>query len=260
MKAFADNKINLTEKSIFVFGRMESNMGKGENAGYRHFLLFAQCFQKLSFSWLLEVRIVCKELKVFTTILANLLYLFDTDRISTFLQGYGELDPLEGLKNWLKPRKEWMNFAVRHFSPFLPPESLYNAVGEVYYITEERLDMFNFIGGDLSSNRYFPPHVDDGNVGIHRMLSMFHAHPFIINRFGPRGAVGIIRAKNEKYLDIVFRFAIHISSSVVSFSDVSPSFKKISIADRDYLLISKHIENFFTSEKIKTHFEIDCKI
>ena len=34
---------------ISVFDRVENNVGKGENAGYQHFLLFPQCFQKVSF-------------------------------------------------------------------------------------------------------------------------------------------------------------------------------------------------------------------
>ena len=33
-------------------------MGKGENAGYQHFLLFPLCFQKASFSGSLKVGIV----------------------------------------------------------------------------------------------------------------------------------------------------------------------------------------------------------
>ena len=50
LKAFADNKINETEKLKFVLGVAENTVGKGENAGYQHFLLLSQCFQKLSFS------------------------------------------------------------------------------------------------------------------------------------------------------------------------------------------------------------------
>ena len=50
LKAFADNKINVTQKLNFYLGRVENIAGKGENAGYQHFLLFPQCFQKLSFS------------------------------------------------------------------------------------------------------------------------------------------------------------------------------------------------------------------
>ena len=46
LKAFADNKINLNKKSKLVFGRVKNIVEKGENAGYQHFLLFQQCFQK----------------------------------------------------------------------------------------------------------------------------------------------------------------------------------------------------------------------
>ena len=46
LKAFADDKINVREKLKFVLGSMENIVGKGENAGYQHFLLFTQCFQK----------------------------------------------------------------------------------------------------------------------------------------------------------------------------------------------------------------------
>ena len=31
---------------IFVFDELENILGKGENAGFQHFLLFPQCFQK----------------------------------------------------------------------------------------------------------------------------------------------------------------------------------------------------------------------
>ena len=34
---------------ISVFDRVENNVGKRENASYQHFLLFPQCFQKVSF-------------------------------------------------------------------------------------------------------------------------------------------------------------------------------------------------------------------
>ena len=45
-KAFADDKINVGKKLKTVYGRVENIVGKGENAGYQHFLLFLQCFQK----------------------------------------------------------------------------------------------------------------------------------------------------------------------------------------------------------------------
>ena len=34
---------------ISVFDRVENIVGRGENAGYQHFLLFPQCFEKASF-------------------------------------------------------------------------------------------------------------------------------------------------------------------------------------------------------------------
>ena len=56
-KAFADDKIKVTEKQKFFLGWVENIAGKGENAGYQHFLLFPQCFQKVSYTGWLKVRI-----------------------------------------------------------------------------------------------------------------------------------------------------------------------------------------------------------
>ena len=39
----------MTEKLKFGSGRVENIVGKGENAGYQHFLLVPQCFQKAFF-------------------------------------------------------------------------------------------------------------------------------------------------------------------------------------------------------------------
>ena len=63
LKAFADDKINMTEKLKFVLGRVENIVGKGENAGYQHFLLFSQCFLKVSYSGSLKVVIVWERVK-----------------------------------------------------------------------------------------------------------------------------------------------------------------------------------------------------
>ena len=58
LRAFADGKIYVTEKLKFVIGRVENIVGKGENAGYQHFLLFPQCFQKASYIGSLKVGIM----------------------------------------------------------------------------------------------------------------------------------------------------------------------------------------------------------
>ena len=46
LKAYADDNLNVAKMMIYLFNRVENTVGKGENAGYQHFLLFPQCFQK----------------------------------------------------------------------------------------------------------------------------------------------------------------------------------------------------------------------
>ena len=48
----------MTEKLKFVFQRVENILGKGENAGYQHFLLLPQCFQNSTSSGFLKVVIL----------------------------------------------------------------------------------------------------------------------------------------------------------------------------------------------------------
>ena len=55
LKVSAEDKINVIEKLKFVLERIEDSVGKGENAGYQHFLLFPQCLEKDS---CFKVRIV----------------------------------------------------------------------------------------------------------------------------------------------------------------------------------------------------------
>ena len=47
-KAFAHNKIKVAKMRISLYDRVENTVGKGENAGNQHFLLFPQCFPKLA--------------------------------------------------------------------------------------------------------------------------------------------------------------------------------------------------------------------
>ena len=46
LKAFADDKLNEPKIKISLFERVENIVGKTVNAGYQHFLLFPQSFQK----------------------------------------------------------------------------------------------------------------------------------------------------------------------------------------------------------------------
>ena len=60
--AFADEKNNVVKNLKFVLGRVENIVGKEENAGCQHFLLFA-LFQKASFTRSLKLRLCGKELR-----------------------------------------------------------------------------------------------------------------------------------------------------------------------------------------------------
>ena len=46
LQIIADNKFNVTKMTISLYDRVENTVGKGENAGYHHFLVFPQCFPK----------------------------------------------------------------------------------------------------------------------------------------------------------------------------------------------------------------------
>ena len=63
-KAFADAISNVVQIMTCVSDRVENIVGKGENPGYQHYLLFQQCFQKASLSGSLKKSGLCgKELK-----------------------------------------------------------------------------------------------------------------------------------------------------------------------------------------------------
>ena len=49
LKAFANDKSNVTQNIKVVFHRIENIAGKEENAGHQHFLLFPQCFPRAFF-------------------------------------------------------------------------------------------------------------------------------------------------------------------------------------------------------------------
>ena len=58
LKAFTDDNFKVAQMVQFYFHMVENFVGKGENAGYQHFLLFPQCFLKVSFSGASKVGIV----------------------------------------------------------------------------------------------------------------------------------------------------------------------------------------------------------
>ena len=65
LKAFEDDEINVIENFKFVWEMVENILGNGENAGYQHFLLFLQCFQKASYTGSFKVGIVWQRVNIF---------------------------------------------------------------------------------------------------------------------------------------------------------------------------------------------------
>ena len=64
LKAFADDKFKVIQIAKIFLDKIENIVGKEENAGYQHFLLFPQCFQKASSLGSLKVGIVRQRVKL----------------------------------------------------------------------------------------------------------------------------------------------------------------------------------------------------
>ena len=64
LKAFADDKLDITKMIISVFDRVENIVGKGEIACTSNFSFYPQCFQKASFPEASKGVIVWEWLKV----------------------------------------------------------------------------------------------------------------------------------------------------------------------------------------------------
>lgn len=107
---------------------------------------------------------------------------------------------LTGLNDWQEPNQALAAFPVGQFKVFLPDEI--TPVGKPYTVIKSNLNLF---ANTLSSNRFYPPRVKHKEVVIHRLLSMLHKRPFVHTRFGPQGTIAVIRAENEKYVDVAFR-------------------------------------------------------
>ena len=56
--SYEDDKLNFDKMTIPVFDRVENIVGKGENAGYQHLLLFPFLFSKYFFRFCEKLRLV----------------------------------------------------------------------------------------------------------------------------------------------------------------------------------------------------------
>ena len=116
---------------------------------------------------------------------------------------------LPGLTRWKSPQHPLHIYGAGNFRVFLPPSSPASyPLGETYHIIEP---LRNELG--VHMNRYRPPRpLGKADSLLYALLSQFHPNPFVQTRFGPRGTVAVVRARNNSLLDIVFR-SVHMSYS-----------------------------------------------
>ena len=115
-------------------------------------------------------------------------------------------DLVPGLVSWKDPRVPVAEYGVGNFEPFVPPRG--KSVGEPYYIVQSSDGgmLSEMLVSQMSPYKYFPPVPKSNEVFLHVLMLQLHKYPFVHLRFGPRGTVGIVRAENDKYWDILIRF------------------------------------------------------
>uniref|UniRef100_F6PH23 EF-hand domain-containing protein n=2 Tax=Ciona intestinalis TaxID=7719 RepID=F6PH23_CIOIN len=106
-----------------------------------------------------------------------------------------------GLVAWKSVKTEQKDLYAKEFKAFLPNNSS-QLVGEPYWLIQRPNNP-----EELTSNRYrYPIPKTKIEKLLHNLLVMFHPRPFVTMRFSPQGAAAVIRAQNQVYLEIVFRF------------------------------------------------------
>lgn len=135
----------------------------------------------------------------------------DINTMKKFKEDPGFNDPqglfhIHGLTSWLHPTIESANFSVSNFSVLLPDSSSTIVTGETWDLIPTVLGGSDD-GLHLAHYRYLPPvPTDETETLLLYLLSMLHKRPFLHMRFPPRGAVACLRAVNDDYYDIMFRF------------------------------------------------------
>jgi hypothetical protein len=105
---------------------------------------------------------------------------------------------LPGLFQWKSAHVPSYTYGARNFRAFLPPDADW-PVGKPYHIIEDKNQF-------TPMNRYNPPRPSAEDSLLHSILAQFHPNVFLHTRFGPRGTVGIVRARNKEVFDITFRY------------------------------------------------------
>ena len=94
MKAFAGNKINVTQNLKFLLERIENIVGKGENACCQHFFPFPTMFSKGFF--LKVVKNLDCVVKIIRTFLTQFLHFFPISLVNSLLSKDGKSGLTQG--------------------------------------------------------------------------------------------------------------------------------------------------------------------
>ena len=107
---------------------------------------------------------------------------------------------LPGLVKWKTPSKLLQSYGTGNFKFFMPPDLNY-PIGDTYTI----LSPLPVDAPGMHMYRYHPFQPPPKEVFLFALLSQFHPYVFLQSRYGPRGSMAVVRARNDRYLDIMMR-------------------------------------------------------
>ena len=107
---------------------------------------------------------------------------------------------MPGLVKWKTPSRLLQSYGTGNFKFFMPPDFHY-PIGDTYSI----LPPLPIDAPGINMYRYHPLQPPRKEVFLFALLSQFHPYVFLQSRYGPRGSMAVVRARNDRYLDIVMR-------------------------------------------------------
>jgi hypothetical protein len=141
-----------------------------------------------------------------------------------------------GLAAWQTPNIPVAQYGARNFEQFAPPPG--KGLGKPYHIIKKSLDddfLTEMMVADTTPYKHAPPHPASNETLLHALMMQFHKYPFVHLRFGPRGTVGVVRAENDEYWDILIR--AHVEFQLNDYPDLPFWFTPAQFAGR--LIMSK---------------------
>ena len=109
---------------------------------------------------------------------------------------------LPGLARWKTPNKLLQSYGTGNFKFFMPPDLNY-PIGDTYSL----IAPLPMDAPGVHMYHYHPLQPSPKEAFLFALLSQFHPNVFLQSRYGPRGSMAVVRARNDRYLDIMMRSA-----------------------------------------------------